>query len=82
MVETGRTPGGRRDRKWTQRCEDLKCKRGKFQLLSAVPVCHPAFMNGGGGGLERKNKIKIKQAHEDEVQVKNQRMEGGVDICP
>lgn len=37
------------------RCEDLKCKRGKFQLLSAVPVRHPAFKNGGGG-LKKKTK--------------------------
>lgn len=61
----GVSPWGRWDRKWTQRCEDLKCKRIKFRLLSAVPVSLPAFKNWGG------LKNKTKNYNDGWIRIKN-----------
>lgn len=68
-LEAGETGSGLRG------ARTLKCKRGKFQLLSAVPVRRPAFKNGGGGGgrgggLKRTNKKHTRMNEEFRIKTK------------
>lgn len=74
----GVSPWGRWDRKWTQRCEDLKCMRVKVPAplsSSSVPSC----LQEARGLLKKKKKRRSTQGWMG--QDKNQGMKGGEDFC-